>query len=82
MFEFSSIEQYHADLKEEKLTCLQAVEYYLTQIQSKQHLNAFIEVYADEALQKAKELDKKRKSGATTGQSSWRYYRIKRYYLL
>ncbi|MFI5128591.1 MAG: Asp-tRNA(Asn)/Glu-tRNA(Gln) amidotransferase subunit GatA [Chitinophagales bacterium] len=67
MFEFSSIEQYHADLKEEKLTCLQAVEYYLTQIQSKQRLNAFIEVYAGEALQKAKDLDKKRKSGAATG---------------
>jgi aspartyl-tRNA(Asn)/glutamyl-tRNA(Gln) amidotransferase subunit A len=67
LFEFSSIKQYHADLKEEKITCLQAVEHYLQKIQSKQHLNAFIEVYAGEALQKAKELDHKRKSGGITG---------------
>lgn len=67
MFEFSSIEQYQALLNEGKLTCLQAVEYYLQQIQSKQHLNAFIEVYADEALQKAKNLDEKRKSGSAVG---------------
>jgi aspartyl-tRNA(Asn)/glutamyl-tRNA(Gln) amidotransferase subunit A len=67
LFEFSSIEQYHARLKEGKDTCLQAVEYYIRQIQLKQHLNAFIEVYAEEALQKAKELDNKRKTGSLTG---------------
>ena len=67
MFEFSSIEQYHARLKEGKDSCLQAVEYYIQQIQLKQHLNAFIEVYADDALQKAKELDTKRKAGGTIG---------------
>ncbi len=67
MFEFSSIEQYHADLKEEKQTCLQAVEYYLSQIHSKRHLNAFIEVYAQEALQRASELDIQRKAAGPTG---------------
>lgn len=67
MFEFSSIEQYHADLKEEKATCLQAVEYYLQKIQSTQHLNAFVEVYAEEALHKAKQLDSKRRSAGSTG---------------
>lgn len=67
MFEFSSIEQYHADLKEEKITCLQAVEHYLQKIKLTRHLNAFIEVYADEALQKAKELDAQRQSGSITG---------------
>jgi aspartyl-tRNA(Asn)/glutamyl-tRNA(Gln) amidotransferase subunit A len=61
LFEFSSIKQFHADLKEETVTCLQAVEHYLRKIQASQHLNAFIEVYADEALQKARELDLKRK---------------------
>lgn len=64
MFEFSSIEQYHAQLQEGKTTCLQAVEYYLQRIKDTQHLNAFIEVYADEALQKAKQLDEKRNSGS------------------
>lgn len=42
---------------------MQAVEFYLQQIEAKKHLNAYVDVYADEALQKAKELDEKRKSG-------------------
>ncbi|HKB44357.1 MAG TPA: Asp-tRNA(Asn)/Glu-tRNA(Gln) amidotransferase subunit GatA [Chitinophagaceae bacterium] len=67
MFVFSSIEQYHAQLQEEAITCLQAVEYYLQKIKATSHLNAFIEVYADEALQKAKELDEKRKAGNSLG---------------
>ena len=57
MFEFTSIEQFHAQLQEGKVTCLQVVQYYLEQIHSTRHLNAFIEVYADEALQRAKLLD-------------------------
>jgi aspartyl-tRNA(Asn)/glutamyl-tRNA(Gln) amidotransferase subunit A len=67
LFEYSSIEQYHARLQEGEVTCLQAVEHYLQQIRSTQHLNAFIEVYADEALQKAKELDDRRRAGGITG---------------
>jgi len=67
LFEFSSIEQYHADLKEEQTSCLQAVEYYLQKIRAAKHLNAFIEVYADEALQKARALDNERKSGNAIG---------------
>ena len=67
MFEFSSIKQYHAQLKEGKISCLQAVEYYLQKIQSAQRLNAFIEIYADQALQRARELDNKRKAGNSTG---------------
>ena len=67
MFEFSSIEQYHASLKEEKTTCVQAVTHYLQQIQSNKHLNAFVEVFAEEALQQARELDAKRKTQAAPG---------------
>ncbi|MBL0304815.1 MAG: Asp-tRNA(Asn)/Glu-tRNA(Gln) amidotransferase subunit GatA [Chitinophagaceae bacterium] len=67
MFEFSSIEQFHAQLQEGKVTCLQAVQYYLQQIRSTRHLNAFIEIYADEALQRAKLLDEKRLAGQTIG---------------
>ncbi len=62
MFEFSSIEQYHAQLQKGNTTCLQTVQYYLQKIKATSHLNAFIEVYADEVLQKAKELDQKRKT--------------------
>ena len=67
MFEFSSIEQYHAQLQEGDVTCLQAVQHYLKRIQATKHLNAFIEVYVDEALQKAKLLDEKRKPGQPFG---------------
>lgn len=67
MFYFSSIKQYHDQLKEGNTTCLQAVEYYLQKIKSSQHLNAFIEAYADEALQKARHLDEKRKESGVTG---------------
>lgn len=67
MFEFSSIEQYHAQLQEGNVTCLQAVEHYLQRIHATTQLNAFIEVYADEALQKAKLLDEQRKPGNSIG---------------
>jgi aspartyl-tRNA(Asn)/glutamyl-tRNA(Gln) amidotransferase subunit A len=63
LFGFSSIKKYHSSLQEGKVTCLQAVEHYLQQIQTKKHLNAFVNVYADEALARAKELDEKRKTG-------------------
>ncbi|HYM95534.1 MAG TPA: amidase family protein, partial [Chitinophagaceae bacterium] len=45
------------------MTCIQAVEFYLQRIKVTQHLNAFIEVYTDTALQKARDLDEKRKAG-------------------
>ncbi len=67
MFEFTSIEQYHAQLQEGNVTCLQAVEHYLQRIQVAKHLNAFIEVYRDEAIQKAKHLDEVRKNSGKTG---------------
>lgn len=63
MFEFSSISQYHAQLKDGTASCRQAVEYFLQKIDANKHLNALIEGYADEALKKADELDKKRNSG-------------------
>lgn len=63
MFEFSSIRQYHKGLQEGNTTCVQAVEHYLEQIKKTSRLNAFIEVYQEEALQKARELDQLRKQG-------------------
>jgi aspartyl-tRNA(Asn)/glutamyl-tRNA(Gln) amidotransferase subunit A len=64
LFEFSSIEQYHAQLQEGKVTCLEVVEHYLQQVMALQKLNAFIEVFKDEALQRARELDAKRNAGS------------------
>ncbi len=67
MFEFSSIEQYHRELQEGKATCLQAVDHYLAKIKAQQHLNAFVEVYATEAKEKAAALDAKRAAGNPVG---------------
>ncbi|HEX7904768.1 MAG TPA: Asp-tRNA(Asn)/Glu-tRNA(Gln) amidotransferase subunit GatA [Chitinophagaceae bacterium] len=67
MFDYSSIAHYHAQLQEGNTTCLLAVEHYLQQIQASSSLNAFINVYAEEALQKAKQLDAQRKAGNTMG---------------
>ena len=46
---------------------MEAVRYYLQSIQDKEHLNAFVHVYATEALLKAEELDSTRKSGKEPG---------------
>ena len=67
MFEFSSIERYHAQLKRGDVSCRQAVEHFLEQINALKHLNAFIETYSEEALQKAVDLDDKRSSGKPMG---------------
>ena len=67
MFEYSSIEHYHAQLQEGNVTCLQAVEHYLQQISLSHHLNAFIEVYAEEARTRARQLDENRKAGSLPG---------------
>lgn len=57
MPEFVSIAHYHQDLKEGKTSCSQTVDFYLQQIEAKKHLNAYIEVYAEEAREHAKQLD-------------------------
>jgi aspartyl-tRNA(Asn)/glutamyl-tRNA(Gln) amidotransferase subunit A len=67
LFEFSSIEQYHVQLKRGDVSCRQAVEHFLKQISSSKYLNAFIEVYTEEALKRASDLDKKRSSNQPIG---------------
>ena len=61
MFSFISIKDYHANLLHGQTTCVEAVQYYLWQIANQQHLNAFLEVFTEEAIQRAEELDEKRK---------------------
>lgn len=67
MFDHTSIEQYHARLQEAAVTCVQTVEHYLRQIETARQLNAFTEVYAEEALAKARLLDAQRAAGAPMG---------------
>ena len=67
MFEFTSIQQYHSLLKQGTTSCLLAVEHFLRQIAATQQLNAFIQVYASEALEKARQLDIQRNAGKPIG---------------
>ncbi|WP_447641504.1 MULTISPECIES: Asp-tRNA(Asn)/Glu-tRNA(Gln) amidotransferase subunit GatA [Chitinophagaceae] len=61
MFSFSSIEEYHKDLLHGRTSCKEAVQYFLDNISSAQPLNAFLEVYGKEALDRADILDQQRR---------------------
>ena len=67
MFNYESIHHYHSSLTSGSSTCEQAVLHYLEQIRSKERLNAFVQVYAEEALLKAKALDQSRKEKGIAG---------------
>ncbi|WP_286755588.1 Asp-tRNA(Asn)/Glu-tRNA(Gln) amidotransferase subunit GatA [Roseivirga sp. UBA838] len=59
MKEYHRLDEIQEDLSLGKITCSQLVDYYLTNIERDKQLNAFVEVYAEEAKQRARELDKK-----------------------
>ena len=67
MFTFSSVRDYHSNLLNGQTTCVEAVLFYIQQIEQQQKLNAFIEVYKDEALAKAHQLDADRAAGKAIG---------------
>ena len=64
---FSSIKNYHSFLSTNSNGCSETVEYYLGKIEAQQHLNAFVETFADDARQQAKALDAKRNAGEPLG---------------
>lgn len=63
MKKFQSLAQVRAEISAGNLTCVDLVRYYLQRTEEKKHLNALLEVYADEALQYAAQVDEKLKSG-------------------
>ncbi|HET6721144.1 MAG TPA: amidase family protein, partial [Chitinophagaceae bacterium] len=67
MFEYTSIDKYHLALTQGETSCIETVRHYLSKIENKKHLNAFIHVFEDEALKKAAEFDTKRRSGKPIG---------------
>ena len=67
MFRFTSINDYHAALVAEHTTCTQAVKYYLDQIAAKENLNAYLEIFSEEALILAAHLDAQRNQGKSLG---------------
>ncbi|WP_153796857.1 Asp-tRNA(Asn)/Glu-tRNA(Gln) amidotransferase subunit GatA [Foetidibacter luteolus] len=67
MFTFRGIQQYFQLLASNQATCEEAVQYFLHKITDNTHLNAFLEIYAEEALERARQLDTKRKAGVPVG---------------
>ena len=59
MFSFTSISQYHEQLYKGEASCSDAVNFYLKKIDAAKKLNAFVEVFAGESIERAKQLDKK-----------------------
>jgi aspartyl-tRNA(Asn)/glutamyl-tRNA(Gln) amidotransferase subunit A len=60
LFRYSTIKDYHNALQNGQTTCVEAVRYYLEAIHQKKHLNAFLEVYETEALERAATIDLQR----------------------
>jgi len=67
LLSFQSIEEYHTLLRNGQITCVEAVSYYLKKIFAISQLNAWLEVFEAEALERAESLDKERQSGAVLG---------------
>ncbi len=63
MFTFTDIAQYHTALQQGETNCSEAVLHYMAAINQKKNLNAFVEIFEQEAIEKAAALDKKRKAG-------------------
>lgn len=63
MKNYPSLAAIQSDIADGNLSCSQLVHYYLDRIDSHQHLNAFLEVFSEEAKQKAIEIDEKLKEG-------------------
>ena len=67
MFQFTSIHNYHQFLNQHTEGCTLAVQHYLSAIKQHNHLNAFLEVYEEEALLRAAYLDNERKAKGIQG---------------
>ena len=67
MYQNKTIQQYQKQLANNESGCVNAVQYFLNNINALKHLNAFIEVYTEESLQRAKDLDSKRNEGHALG---------------
>jgi aspartyl-tRNA(Asn)/glutamyl-tRNA(Gln) amidotransferase subunit A len=64
MKNFSSHQEIHKYLKDGKGSVKELVQYYLNRIELNKELNAFLEVFEEEALHKALQIDEKLKNGS------------------
>lgn len=64
---YTTIAHYQAELTSGKTTVQQTVADFLVKIEANRHLNAYLEVFGEEATQRALALDQKLASGAPVG---------------
>ncbi|WP_017732045.1 Asp-tRNA(Asn)/Glu-tRNA(Gln) amidotransferase subunit GatA [Nafulsella turpanensis] len=60
---YTSLSEVKDAIQKGETSCQQLVEFYLQNIEKKKHLNAFLEVYTDEAREQAQQVDQKLKNG-------------------
>jgi len=60
---YATLRDIRNDLQRGTLTCHHLVEYHISNIRAKAHLNAFLSVYEHEALARASEIDRKIQHG-------------------
>jgi len=60
---YSRISVIREDLNAGHISCVSLVDYYLKNIELNKHLNAFLEVWGDEAIERAQAIDAKVKAG-------------------
>jgi aspartyl-tRNA(Asn)/glutamyl-tRNA(Gln) amidotransferase subunit A len=60
---FLSFDEIRKSLENRETDCKAIVNYYLDNIQTKAHLNAFVEVYKDSAMEQAAKVDEKLSAG-------------------
>lgn len=63
MKSYTSLQDIRRDIDAGSVTCVQLVEHYLHNIDKQQHLNVFLQVYREEALAHARQVDEKIKQG-------------------
>ncbi len=67
MQHYKNLKVIQRDLAAAKITCAGLVDFYLSNIAQSQETNAYLEVFEEEARQKAKELDQKIANGEKLG---------------
>jgi len=60
---YQSLLEVKADLEKGIISCKSLTEHYLSNIKAKKHLNVYLEVYEEDALRRAEEVDAKIKAG-------------------
>ncbi len=61
---YHSLNEVREDIDKGNINCVELVQSYLSRIEKNKHLNAFLEVFTDDALSKAKQVDEKLASGS------------------